>query len=391
MWFVEQASEFQAGKIGRIDAAGHVTEYSLPDYHTSPVSIALGPDGNLWFTEAGLDNNRQGSDGTGFGINRIGEITPSGVLTEHDLPPIAVTQAATSSLGQIVSGPQGALWFAEPTDRALGRMTTDGAYTEFLVPSSVATTPLSLAATSDGALWFNSADQIGVPPSNESPPLGSGDIGRFVAGSGLSATAATISAPPGLSYSGPVATFTATAPGPIGSYSATIDWGDGSPIASATIVANGSSFVVSSAHTFARPGTYSPRLVVRDTSLQGDAATATGTITLLVAPPPAPTVIASRIVSLRHGGTSVVLTFSGPLDPSVAKLASRYVLTVPGPNGRFGSKKDATVRVKSFAYDAATHEVTITTRHPLPRNRAVRVAIAGGMTLTITPARASHK
>ena len=44
---------------------------SRPDDPT-PLDIVVGPDGNLWFTESGVD--------------RIGEITPAGKITEFQTP-----------------------------------------------------------------------------------------------------------------------------------------------------------------------------------------------------------------------------------------------------------------------------------------------------------------
>jgi hypothetical protein len=43
-------------------------EFWVPTSNAVPFSIALGPDGNLWFTEVGG--------------NKIGEITPSGAISE---------------------------------------------------------------------------------------------------------------------------------------------------------------------------------------------------------------------------------------------------------------------------------------------------------------------
>src|SRR5262245_17010747 len=65
VWFTEAGT----GKIGRVTTAGQVTEFSLPAGTASDSEgIARGPDGNLWFTE--------------FGTDRIGRITPTGAITE---------------------------------------------------------------------------------------------------------------------------------------------------------------------------------------------------------------------------------------------------------------------------------------------------------------------
>src|SRR5262245_64901599 len=62
LWFAETLAD----RIGRITPAGVVTQFSLP-FLSAPAEITAGPDGNLWFTEAGS--------------SRIGRITPAGVIT----------------------------------------------------------------------------------------------------------------------------------------------------------------------------------------------------------------------------------------------------------------------------------------------------------------------
>ena len=60
-------------RIGRITPAGVVTEFSAGiTAGSGPYGIAAGPDGNLWFTE--------------FDGDRIGRITPAGVVTEFGAP-----------------------------------------------------------------------------------------------------------------------------------------------------------------------------------------------------------------------------------------------------------------------------------------------------------------
>src|SRR6266404_663860 len=70
MWF----TDLQFGRIGRIDANGAVTTFSLQGVREpEPEGIALGLDGNLWSTEISPPG-------------RIGRITTSGVVTEFTLP-----------------------------------------------------------------------------------------------------------------------------------------------------------------------------------------------------------------------------------------------------------------------------------------------------------------
>ena len=68
MWFTEANNN----AIGRLTAAGSITEYGLPHPTSDPFGIAAGPDGNLWFTE--------------MGTRQVGRITPQGSITEYALP-----------------------------------------------------------------------------------------------------------------------------------------------------------------------------------------------------------------------------------------------------------------------------------------------------------------
>ena len=76
-----------------------------------PAGITAGPDGNLWFTEAGR--------------NRIGRITPAGVVTEF-----SAGISAKSVPGGITAGPDGNLWFTEFGGDRIGRITPVGIISE---------------------------------------------------------------------------------------------------------------------------------------------------------------------------------------------------------------------------------------------------------------------
>jgi streptogramin lyase len=55
-------------------AAPTVTEFPIPTANSTPQDIVLGPDGKLWFTEKG------------FGINKIGRVTPGNPPVIEDFP-----------------------------------------------------------------------------------------------------------------------------------------------------------------------------------------------------------------------------------------------------------------------------------------------------------------
>jgi streptogramin lyase len=130
-----------------------------------PVSMTVGPDGNLWFTQSGR--------------NKIGRVTPAGVFTEFPVPwaPHWITTGADSNL-----------WFTARDTALIGRMTLSGLVTEFAVPHIAG----RITAGPDGNLWFTSyhcplygcIPMIGRMDLNGgvttfSPPadVGAGDIG----------------------------------------------------------------------------------------------------------------------------------------------------------------------------------------------------------------------
>jgi streptogramin lyase len=125
LWFTELTN-----KIGRVTPAGVVTEFPASG---GPAGIVAGPDGALWFTEA------NGS--------KIGRITVDGTITnEFPLP-------AGSNPYAIAAGSDGALWYTAPGTNKIGRITTAGGLTDFTIPTANGT-PHGIAAGPDGNLWF---------------------------------------------------------------------------------------------------------------------------------------------------------------------------------------------------------------------------------------------
>jgi hypothetical protein len=53
-------TEFTGNKVGRINLLGHITEFSVPTPGGQPQGITAGPDGALWFGElSGLASRDQ--------------------------------------------------------------------------------------------------------------------------------------------------------------------------------------------------------------------------------------------------------------------------------------------------------------------------------------------
>ena len=169
LWFAERGAD----RIGRITTLGTSTEYPLPA-GGGPTAIALGPDGAMWFTEQTTDAiGRIAPDGTivEFPVLTAGSM-PTGIALGPDgamwfteeaanrigriAPEGAVTEfpvlTASSSPHGIALGPDGAMWFTERRESRIGRITLEGAITEFVLPGG--RMPTGIVAGPDGALWF---------------------------------------------------------------------------------------------------------------------------------------------------------------------------------------------------------------------------------------------
>ncbi len=132
-----------AASAGRADAIA-VTEFPLPVPGSSPLGIATGSDGNVWFTEV-----------TG---SRVGRVTPAGNVTDFS------TGAGVSLGGRkwdIAAGPDGNLWYTDEMNNVVGRMTPPASAVEFPVAVTAAGQgPRGIAAGLDGNLWIVAAGAI---------------------------------------------------------------------------------------------------------------------------------------------------------------------------------------------------------------------------------------
>ena len=147
MWFTE--SDINVSQIGRIDAAGTITEFVVPTRFSQPSQIVAGPDGALWFTAP-----------SGFPDMFIGRVTTGGVFS--GFAPACGANGCSIVPQDIASGPDGSLWFTESLNSQIGRLTTTGTFVFFPTPTPGAN-PDGITNGPDGALWFteHNADQIG--------------------------------------------------------------------------------------------------------------------------------------------------------------------------------------------------------------------------------------
>jgi virginiamycin B lyase len=154
MWFAALSSESDGRYfVGRVTPAGAVKTFPIPAPYRAAESIALGADGNMWFTQSPAT---------------VGRITPSGTVSEFAVP------AVSGSYNGLVLGPDGNMWFTEGAG-AVGRITPEGVVTSFSLGSGHNGLPLALAQSNDGELWYSEKSSIGriatpLAPVNEAPP-----------------------------------------------------------------------------------------------------------------------------------------------------------------------------------------------------------------------------
>lgn len=124
--------------VRRMNTSGTLlNEYRVPTSDSNPYGITAGPDGNIWFVE------RYGK--------KVAKVTPDGVFTEYPIPsggtPFAIT-----------SGPDGNLWFSEVGGGfGIGKITTSGVFTEYRVGATMGSMD-SIIAGPDGNLWYTSTN-----------------------------------------------------------------------------------------------------------------------------------------------------------------------------------------------------------------------------------------
>jgi streptogramin lyase len=148
VWF-----SMNTGFIGNITPSGDITTFSTvrPGAAMSqPIDLITGPDGNLWFIDAFT--------------HQIGRMILQGAIATYALP----KNLHVNTLKSLTSGPDGNLWFIDTAGNQLLSMTLQGVFSAYQIPTP-ASQPGSLTVDSDGDLWFSEtgANKIGrfTPPS----------------------------------------------------------------------------------------------------------------------------------------------------------------------------------------------------------------------------------
>jgi streptogramin lyase len=161
LWFTESGVD----RIGEITTSGVITEFTTPTADSEPTGLAVGSDGNIWFTESGT--------------NDIGRITPSGTIKEFTTADLDL-----SSTDKMVLGSNGSLWFIaydNDGDSEAAEVDTAGKVTAFQISSS----PNDLTVGPDGNIWLASSGEIDQVTPN-------GTLTAFTIPTGDDASAITV-------------------------------------------------------------------------------------------------------------------------------------------------------------------------------------------------------
>lgn len=125
-----------SGSLGTATLTTNPTAVLYSGASQAPNFITVGPDGYLYATECAV--------GSGIPMN-IAKMSLSGQVQEF------TTGSFSDCLGNIITGPDGNLWFTDPGNGALVKMTPSGSFTSYPLPGSQS--PPSVAAGPDGNLW----------------------------------------------------------------------------------------------------------------------------------------------------------------------------------------------------------------------------------------------
>jgi hypothetical protein len=200
-------------------------------------------------------------------------------------------------------------------------------------------TSFTIADPSDGTVTFAG----GLAPGASAYFSLEGRINgsSLVIDSFIQAQPANFTVVEGQSFSGTVATFTdADTAATASEYAATINWGDGSPVATGVVGGGGGSFMVSGSHTYAEEGSNTVTVTVTDVDNSSNTATSTATSTISDA---ALTATCAAPATSGQAFTGQTATFtdaaspSGTLSDFSATInwgdSSSSAGTVSGPNG----------------------------------------------------------
>ncbi len=199
--------------------------------------------------------------------------------------------------------------------------------------------------------------------SSTRPGSASSDLYMTTRDATPTVTGSPVSAVEGVPFSGAVATVTdpdtaATA----AEYTATINWGDGSPVATGTVTGSGGSFTVTGSHTYTEEAGYPVTTTLTDVDTAANAATGTSRATVAdaaltpglikVSCGSGPCAVASGFTDASPFGTTA--DFTATINWGDGSPTTAGVVGVAGPTGFVVSGTHA------YADDGGGHTVMVT-------------------------------
>jgi streptogramin lyase len=173
LWFTYTPDPVVAPNyLGAITTGGSAVDYQVgstgsPQYISD--TIARGSDGRIWL---GYDD-------------AIARMSISGVIGQGDVFPLPAPAASVPN--ELALGPDGNVWFTESVPAAVGKITPSGQITLFRTPTA-SSLPFGIAAGPDGRMWFaeRDADKIGAIPTDATSsaditeyPIGGSNVGAL--------------------------------------------------------------------------------------------------------------------------------------------------------------------------------------------------------------------
>lgn len=136
VWFTDLVT------LGKVTPSGRYTIYTRGFSEVNYLGgITAGPDGNMWFTEQ-------------MPVGKVGKVTTDGQVTEYTA---GITPGSRPT--DITAGPDGNLWYVALTGNKVVRVTTSGVVTEFDIPVPNVLAG-AITAGPDGNLWFTGASGV---------------------------------------------------------------------------------------------------------------------------------------------------------------------------------------------------------------------------------------
>lgn len=168
------------GEVDRITRTGKVTRFPLPPENGETGSIATAKGGTLWLTSWAHRYRHERSSGKAYVIR----MRPDGRTTSFPLPGRA--RARSEPPGSIVAGPGGDIWFTDPAFGRVGRFTPHGKLTEF----HTRLRPQVLAPDGAHRLWLVGSYGVGtITTDGQVHEIRTGNFFELSIGSGYGAVA----------------------------------------------------------------------------------------------------------------------------------------------------------------------------------------------------------